>query len=87
MLKTIKSLEDANIKNKMRSIADESLKAIKTFVSNPAERENLHKASFSAALQGLSQGVMKYENDPILPVFMKEFTTKTQELKGLTEQQ
>lgn len=87
MLKTIKNLEDQNIKNKMRDMADQSLKAVKTFVTDPAQKELLHNETFKAALQGLKQGVMKYEIDPVLPVFMKEFTKQTQEIKGLTEKQ
>jgi len=87
MLKTIKSLEDSNIKNKMRDIADQSLKALNSYVNNPAEKQNLHNESFKSALQGLRQGAMKYQIDPVLPVFMKEFTSRTQELKGLTEKQ
>jgi hypothetical protein len=87
MLRTIKTLEDANIKNKMRDIADQSLRALNSFVSDPAQQEHLHNESFRSALQGLSTGVMKYEIDPILPVFMKEFTAQTEELKGLTQKQ
>jgi len=87
MLKTIKSLEDSNIKNKMRDIADQSLKALNSYVNNPAEKQSLHNESFKSALQGLRQGAMKYQNDAVLPVFMKEFTSRTQELKGLTEKQ
>ena len=71
----------------MRDIADQSLKALNTYVNNPAEKENLHRESFQSALQGLREGVMKYQVDPILPVFIKEFTSRTKELKGLTEKQ
>ena len=87
MLKTIKSLEDANIKTKMRDMAEESLKAVRTYINDPAEKEKIHDISFRSALQGLKDGVMKYEIDPVLPVFMKEFTSKTKALKGLTEKQ
>lgn len=87
MLRTIKTLEDANIKNKMRDIADQSIKALNNFVTDPAQKEHLHNESFRSALQGLSTGVMTYEIDPVLPVFMKEFTTATEELKGLTQKQ
>ncbi len=87
MLKTIKNLEDANVTNKLRSIADQSLKKLYSYVNDPAEKENLHNESFKSALQGLRQSKMKYEIDPILPVFMKEFTSRTQEIKGLTEKE
>lgn len=87
MLKTIKNLEDANVKNKFRQIADESLRSLSSFVSDPAGKQKLHSESFKSALQGLRQGVMKYEIDPILPVFVKEFTERTKLLKGLSQQE
>jgi hypothetical protein len=87
MLKTIKTLEDANVKNKMREIADQSLKALHSYVSDPAQKEFLHNESFRSALQGLKDGVMTYEIDPVLPVFMKEFVAQNTELKGLTQKQ
>jgi len=87
MLKQIKYLEDNNVKTKIKEVADESIKSLNTFISNPAEKDNLHKASFNSALQGLRTGVMTYENDTVLPMFVGELTARTTALKELTIEQ
>lgn len=87
MLKTIKNLEDSNVKNKMKAIADESLKSLQDYVNNTSNKDRIHRESFEGALIGLRKGEMRYENDPILPYFIEQFTSKTQALKGLTQEQ
>lgn len=84
MLKTIKSLEDSNVKNKIKEVTESALKDLSEFVSDPKRKEELHKSSFETALKGLSKGEMNYENDIVLPYFVNQFSAKSNALKKLT---
>lgn len=56
----------------MRDIAQGSVDKILGMVESPEHAENIKRSSFESALAGIRSGVMKYENDPILPLIQAE---------------
>lgn len=56
----------------MRDIAQGSVDKILGMVESPEHAANIKRSSFESALAGIRSGVMKYENDPILPLIQAE---------------
>ena len=47
----------------------------------------MQKDSFKAALAGIRSGVMKYEQDPLLPMLQQEMQQRIEHFKGLSAEE
>ena len=54
-------------------------------MSDPAHAEEIRRASFEAALNGIRSGVMTYEGDPILPMIQNEIGQRLERFQGLSK--
>ena len=84
MLKMIQNYESQNLRNHLREIAVGSFEKVQQAIKDPATKEQVQKAAFQSALQGISSGLMKYENDPLLPLLQSEMQSRIAHLKGLS---
>lgn len=84
MLKVIQNYENQNLRNHLREIAVGSFEKVQQAIKDPATKQQVQKAAFQSALQGISSGLMKYENDPLLPLLQSEMQSRIAHLKGLS---
>jgi hypothetical protein len=84
MLKMIQTYENQNLRNHLREIAIGSFEKVQQAITDPATKDQIQNASFQAALQGISSGLMKYESDPLLPLLQSEMQSRISHLKGLS---
>ena len=68
----------------MKEIAQGSIDKVLTLVEDPAHSQNIKRASFLSALDGIRSGVMTYKEDLILPLIEKEMAERLQKFKGLS---
>ena len=87
MLNLIQFYENANLKAQMREIAQGSVDKILQQVESPEHSASIKRSSFESALAGIRSGVMKYENDPILPLIQDEMQERLQKFQGLTAEE
>lgn len=87
MLKSIQNFENQNLRNYMREIATGSLETVNKAIKNPDSQKDLMRSAFESALQGIRTGVMKYENDPLLPILQKEVTSRIDHFKSLSPEE
>ena len=85
MLQGIQQLENSNVKSKVRTAIEESLKTVLAQVQN--NQQNLHNSTFASALKGLKSGKMAYEGDELLPMLLNEIKLRTEKLKNLTSKE
>jgi len=52
----------------LREIALGSFETVQNAIKDPNSKASILKDSFRSALNGISSGVMKYEQDPLLPL-------------------
>lgn len=71
----------------MRDIVVGSLEKVQQAVADPVQKQQIQKAAFQSALSGIASGVMKYENDPLLPILQNEMTTRIAHFKGLSAEE
>lgn len=86
MLKMIQNFENQNLRNHLREIAIGSFEKVQSAIKDPASKESIQKASFQAALGGIRSGLMKYENDPLLPLLQNEMQQRIAHFKGLSSE-
>jgi hypothetical protein len=54
-------------------------------VNQPEHAENIKRASFLSALDGIRTGQMTYSNDPILPMIETEMATRVSKFQNMTK--
>ena len=84
MLKMIQNYENQNLRNHLREIAIGSFEKVQQAIRDPATKEQIQRASFQSALQGIASGLMKYESDPLLPLLQSEMQSRIAHFKGLS---
>ena len=84
MLTTIERYEQSNLKKLIGTITTGALEKVKSSLEDPASRDQIEDQFFQSALSGIRAGVMKYENDPLLPILNEEIKTRSEAFKGLS---
>jgi len=56
-------------------------------MKDPSESVKIKEAAFQAALTGIRDGVMKYKNDPILPILRQEIDNRVNAYKALNAEE
>ena len=87
MLKAIQNYENQNLRNHLREIALGSFEKVQNSITDPATKSQVQKDAFKAALAGISSGVMRYENDPLLPILQNEMAQRIAHFKGLSAEE
>ena len=87
MLKMIQNYENQNLRNHLREIAIGSFEKVQQAIRDPASKDQIQKAAFQSALQGISSGLMKYESDPLLPLLQSEMQSRISHFKGLSAEE
>lgn len=87
MLNNIKSLENANIKNEISKVAEESLNTVLQTVKDNTKNQEILKSSFESALEGLRQGKMEYKGDKVVPLFLSELEKRSSVLTNLSQEE
>lgn len=80
-------MENSNISNKVKSIAEESLAVVMDSLKNPSTKKDVLKASFESALEGLRQWKMEYKGDILLPMFIKEVNLRTAKISSISPEE
>jgi len=83
LLKQAKTLEDLNRNKILTNIIEDASKEIDRQLSGPNRGDILRK-SFDSALEGLANGKMVYNNDPILPLVQDFVKSSLQKYSSLT---
>ena len=84
MLNQIQNFENSNLKSEMRSIITGSLDKVMNYVNDPSHAEEIKRASFLSALDGIRSGVMTYSGDSILPMIEGEIRDRLQRFEGMS---
>ena len=71
MLTSIERFEQNNLKKLLGTITTGALDKVKSSMEDPEKRAEIDEQFFQSALQGIRAGVMRYENDPLLPIVNK----------------
>ena len=71
----------------MKDIAQGSLDVVHQAVADPEKSQEILEQSFRAALKGIQQGKMTYDEDPILPILQSEMDKRIQHFKGLSAEE
>jgi hypothetical protein len=87
MLNQIQNFENANLKANMKEIAVGSVEKVLGQIETPAFKDDIKKASFLSALDGIRTGTMTYSQDLILPMIQKEMEERLAKYKGLTAEE
>ena len=56
-------------------------------LTDPTLRQDIEDKFFQSALAGIRAGVMKYENDPLLPIIEDEIKVRSENFKGLSSEE
>lgn len=86
MLNQIKSFENQNLKNKLKSVTQEAFDATLAKVESDPEGE-IYEQSFQAALDGIRKGQMDYAEDPVLPIMREELASRVAALKTMSPEE
>lgn len=87
MLRMIQNFESQNLRNHLRQIALGSFETVTKAIQDPATKDQVQKAAFEAALGGIRSGLMKYDNDPLLPLLQNEMQKRIAHFKGLSPEE
>lgn len=60
----------------MKEIAQGSVDKVLALVDDPSHSQNIKRASFLSALDGIRSGVMTYKEDLVLPLIEKEMAER-----------
>ena len=86
MLKQIKSYEEQNLKNQLKSVSQRAFEAtMKVIDENKGNK--ISDQAFSSALDGIRKGRMDFSKDPVLPIMRKELAVRVADLKKLTPEE
>lgn len=78
--------EDSNRQALLNQIINEAVKEIDSALAGP-QKADIEQKIFESALEGLSKGVMEYNNDPILPLVVKVVKEKVSKIQNLTKEE
>ena len=84
MLTSIERFEQTNLKKLLGTITSGALEKIQTSMEDPAKRAEIDEQFFQSALAGIRAGVMRYENDPLLPIVNNEIASRSDAFRGLS---
>lgn len=84
MLKQVQTFEQQNLRSHLREIALGSFDTVAKAINDPKSRPAIQAQAFQAALAGIRSGLMKYENDPLLPLLQSEMQARIAHFKGLS---
>jgi len=87
MLNQIQNFENANLKANMKEIAVGSVDKVLGQIETPAYKDDIKRASFLSALDGIRTGTMTYSQDLILPMIQQEMEQRLAKFKGLTAEE
>jgi mannitol-1-phosphate/altronate dehydrogenase len=87
MLRMIQNFENQNLRNHLREIALGSFEKVQQSIRDPATKGEIQKQAFQAALKGIESGLMKYEQDPLLPLLQSEMQSRIAHFKGLSAEE
>jgi hypothetical protein len=68
----------------LRDIVLGSFDKVQSSLKDPQSKKEIQRQAFQAALQGITSGVMKYDNDPLLPILQNEMQSRIAHFKGLS---
>lgn len=71
----------------MREIAEGSVNKVVAMCDDPAHADDIKRASFLSALDGIRNGSMTYKDDALLPAIESEMAERLQKFKGLTREE
>ena len=84
MLTNIEKFEQTNLKKLLGTITTGALEKVNSSLQDPAKRAEIDDQFFQSALAGIRAGVMKYENDPLLPIVTDEIAARSDAFRGLS---
>lgn len=84
MLNQVQYYEEANLKNNMKKIVDDSVANVFNKINSPEHKEDIKRGAFESALAGIRSGVMTYEGDRVLPMIQAEIAERLVKFQGLT---
>ena len=87
MLTNIEKYEQNNLKKLLGTITTGALEKVQHQLADPASRAEIDDQFFQSALRGIRAGVMKYENDPLLPIVTAEIAARSDAFRGLNAQE
>ena len=87
MLGTIERFEQTNLKKLLGTITTGALEKVQTSMADPTTRADIDEKFFQSALQGIRAGIMRYENDPLLPIITDEISARSDAFRGLSPQE
>jgi len=87
MLQGIERFEQNNLKTLLGTITQGALDKVHSSIKDPATRDQIDEQFFQSALSGIRAGVMRYENDPLLPILNSEITARSESFKSLSAEE
>jgi len=87
LLKVANTMENSNVKSAINKAAEESLNSVIEQVKNPSKNKEILQSSFESALVGLKSGVMNFDGDKVVPLYVKELNERTSRLTNLTPEE
>jgi hypothetical protein len=87
MLNNIHNLENNNIKEEISQVSETALNKVLEIINDPTKNQEIIDTSFESALVGLKSGVMEYDNDKVLPLFLSELKVLSDPLSNLTPEE
>ena len=87
LLNSIQTFENANLKSQMKEIAMGSVEKVMAMVENPTYSDDIKRASFMSALDGIRTGKMTYKDDAILPAIQSEMEERLAKFRGLSKEE
>ena len=71
----------------MKEIAMGSVEKVMAMVENPTYSDDIKRASFMSALDGIRTGKMTYKDDAILPAIQSEMEERLAKFRGLSKEE
>jgi len=87
MLVNIKNLENNNIKDEISNISQTALNKVLETINDSRKNQEIMETSFESALEGLKSGVMKFNNDKVVPMYLKELKLLADPLLNLSTEE
>ena len=87
MISSIQRFEAQNLKTIVNAIGDDSFAKVKSAITDAAQQADIQEAAFQSALDGIRQGSMTYNNDPLLPILRNEINSRTSAYQGLSAEE
>lgn len=71
----------------MKNVVMGSIDKVFSYVDDPAHSDEIKRASFEAALDGIRSGEMTYKGDVILPMIEQEMRDSLQRFQGMSAEE